>query len=194
MLHGAGKFILYVKEISISPWLFGMGMTLRLGKVEVMGRLTPAHLKFGLKAVNFAFWLHSWWDALSHFACIFLWLSLSWIRIFGSPRIACSSQHRYHSFLSSHRILGCLWCCCDLCALRMRQWREQTLLSIVSNQIRGLIHLKMRPILEAKTNKEENKTGGGCFMLLLSAATFSKKNPQEQILVCLFVIFIHLGS
>lgn len=31
-------------------------------------------------------------------------------------------------------------------------------------------------------------------MLLLNVATFSKKNPWEQILVYLFVIFIHLGS
>lgn len=47
-----------------------MGMTLRLGKGEVMGRLTPARLKFGLKAVNLDFWLH---NALSHFAYILSW-------------------------------------------------------------------------------------------------------------------------
>lgn len=50
---------------------------------------------------------------------------------------------------------GVLWqCCINLCALRMRQWRAQTFLCIVSNQIRVLFHLKMRAILEGKSKQK----------------------------------------
>lgn len=96
------------------------------------------------------------------------------------------------AFLLPHRILGCSWCCCDLCALRMRQWREQTLLSIVSNRIRGLIHLKMRPILEGKKptkKKIKQKEAVLCFywMLLLSPR---KTHGNKFLFVYLLFLFI----
>lgn len=145
-------------------------MTLRLRKVEVKGRLTPA-LEIQAQGCEFC----SLTRCPSHFDYILSWLSLSWIRISGSPRTAGSShfQHRYHSFSLPHRILGVLWwCCINSCALRMRQWRAQTFLCIVSNQIRVLFHLKMRAILEAKSQQKK------------------KKIKQEEAVFCLYCVLL----
>lgn len=166
-------------------------MTLRLRKVEVKGRLTPA-LEIQAQGCEFC----SLTRCPSHFDYILSWLSLSWIRISGSPRTAGSShlQHRYQSFSLPHGILGVLWrCCINLCALRMRQWRAQTFLCIVSNQIRVLFHLKMRAILEGKSQQKiENKTGGGCFLPLLRVATFSSLPRETHSNKFLFVYLVFL--
>lgn len=155
-MYCSGQENLFFMPKGSASWLFGLGMTLRLGKVEVIGRLNPARLKFGLKAVNFAFWLHSWCDALSHFAYFVLVVS-QLDQEFWEPQscwfIPFAAQVS-QLFVTTRDFVALLWFSTNLCALRTRQWRAQTLLSIVSNQIRGLIHLKMRPILEGKKQQK----------------------------------------
>lgn len=130
---------------------------------------------------------------------VLVWISVR-SRFLGAPELLvhpiCSTGiTAFCHHMGFWGVYGNAVICINLCALRMRQWRAQTFLRIVSNQIRVLIHLKMRPILEGKkTTKKKIKQEEAVFcfycMLLLSPPCQEKPTGTNSCLfICCFYSF-----